>query len=175
MCGDNRFYNNVFLGTQEQNRPKEASMDLTGWYHGGIIWDEAGVVAKGLTAYDKCPIPEEWAKWCKEPHDVSDFATAKLPVYIGSNLYLGDASMYAKGEADSARISDEDPQVVLSEDSDKIFLKVNMSGHPEKIKTRFVTSELLGKAFQPRARFENSDGSAVCIDEDYFGKKRDGE
>lgn len=42
-----------------QRRKEEASMDLTGWYHGGIIWDEAGVAAKGLTAYDKCPTLEE--------------------------------------------------------------------------------------------------------------------
>ncbi len=175
MCGDNRFYNNVFLGTQEPNRPKEVSMDLTGWYHGGIIWKKDGTVAKGLTSYDSCPTPDEWEKWCQLSHDVLDFASAKLPVYIGSNLYFGDAEMYVKGEENSVCIPGENPQVTLSEEAETVFLNIDFDGHLGEVETRVIHSDILGKAFQPRVRFENPDGTDLLIDEDFFGKKRTGE
>ena len=39
-------------------------------------------------------------------------------------------------------------------------------------KRDLVTSELLGKVIVPDLPFENVDGSAVRVDTDYFGKKR---
>ena len=175
MCGDNRFYNNIFLGTQELNRPKEKAMDLTGWYHGGIIWKEDGSVAKGLASYDTCPTSEEWSEWCSKNHDVLDFAAAKLPIFAGSNLYFGDATMWAKGEANSVRIPDENPQAVLSGEADGVFLKLDLGGHAGEITARVIHSAILGEAFQPSARFENPDGTDLWIDEDFFGRKRVGE
>jgi hypothetical protein len=35
-----------------------------------------------------------------------------------------------------------------------------------------ITTEILGKAKIPKARFDNPDGTALKIDTDYFGKKR---
>jgi hypothetical protein len=175
MCGDNRFYNNIFLGTQELNRPKEKAMDLTGWYHGGIIWKEDGTVAKGLASYDTCPTSEEWNAWCSENHDVLDFAAAKLPFFAGSNLFFGDAAMYVKGESDSVCIPSENPQAILTEEEGEVFLKLDFGGHPAEVATRVIHSGILGEAFQPRARFENPDGTSLWIDEDFFGRKRTGE
>lgn len=43
-----------------------------------------------------------------------------------------------------------------------------MVGQPRKL----VTTELLGKARIPDARFENPDGTALKLDRDYFGRKR---
>jgi alpha-N-arabinofuranosidase len=37
---------------------------------------------------------------------------------------------------------------------------------------RLVTTELLGKATVPNLPFENRDGSAIRLNTDYFGKKR---
>ncbi|NLW89468.1 MAG: right-handed parallel beta-helix repeat-containing protein [Clostridiaceae bacterium] len=172
MCGDNRFYNNIFLGTQDLNRPKEKRMDLTGWYHGGIIWKEDGTVAKGLASYDSCPTPEEWSGWCRSLHDVLDFAAAKLPVFVGSNLYFGDATMYAKGEAGSVCVPGENPQAILKEGDDGVFLSLDFGGHLTEVTTQFIDSAKLGEAFEPRARFENPDSTDIVIDTDFFGAKR---
>jgi hypothetical protein len=35
-----------------------------------------------------------------------------------------------------------------------------------------VTTEVLGKAFEPQQRFEDRDGSDIVFDNDYFGAKR---
>lgn len=39
---------------------------------------------------------------------------------------------------------------------------------------RLITSDILGKAFEPEQRFENADGSAIVFDTDYYGNKREG-
>jgi hypothetical protein len=39
---------------------------------------------------------------------------------------------------------------------------------------RIITSDILGKAFEPDQRFENPDGSEIVFDTDYYGKKRSG-
>ena len=35
-----------------------------------------------------------------------------------------------------------------------------------------VSSDTLGKAFEPEQRFENPDGTAIIFDRDYFGSHR---
>jgi alpha-N-arabinofuranosidase len=42
-----------------------------------------------------------------------------------------------------------------------------------QVKTQIVTTDLLGKAKMPNARYENPDGTPLIIDIDYHGKKRD--
>ena len=39
---------------------------------------------------------------------------------------------------------------------------------------RIITSDILGKAFEPDQRFENPDGSEIVFDTDFYGKKRSG-
>jgi hypothetical protein len=38
-----------------------------------------------------------------------------------------------------------------------------------------ITSDILGKAFEPEQRFEAPDGSDIIFDTDYYGNKRTGE
>ena len=39
-------------------------------------------------------------------------------------------------------------------------------------RTGIITSDLLGKAFEPEQRFENPDGTEIIFDRDYFGDHR---
>ena len=48
------------------------------------------------------------------------------------------------------------------------------SRHESAGPCRMITSDILGKAFEPDQRFENPDGSAIVFDTDYYGKKRTG-
>ncbi|MDD4096329.1 MAG: hypothetical protein PHP22_08840, partial [Oscillospiraceae bacterium] len=84
-------------------------------------------------------------------------------------------TMWTKGEANSVRIPGENPQAVLSEEPDGVFLKLDLGGHAGEVTARVIHSDILGEAFQPRARFENPDGTGLWIDEDFFGRKRAGE
>jgi alpha-N-arabinofuranosidase len=58
---------------------------------------------------------------------------------------------------------DEEGKVILCFDFDK---KINT------VKTRIVTTDLLGKAIVPNLPFENRDGTPLKIDYDYLGIKR---
>ncbi|WP_281228982.1 carbohydrate-binding protein [Flavobacterium aquiphilum] len=63
------------------------------------------------------------------------------------------------------------PKFVERKDGIYLILSENESWrntNPRKL----VTTELLGKAVAPQQEFKNPDGSALRIDTDYFGKKR---
>jgi hypothetical protein len=45
----------------------------------------------------------------------------------------------------------------------------------KKGKCRLITSDILGKAFEPDQRFESPDGSEIIFDTDCYGEKRTGE
>ena len=38
-----------------------------------------------------------------------------------------------------------------------------------------ISSDTLGKAFEPEQRYENPDGSSITFDVDYYGNSRGGE
>ena len=42
----------------------------------------------------------------------------------------------------------------------------------KKGKCRLITSDILGKAFEPEQRFESPDGSDIIFDTDYYGDVR---
>jgi hypothetical protein len=173
MGGDNRYYNNIFLGSQAENRAKEAKMEFDNWYHDGVKKPVDGKpVPKGLAAYDECPTLEQWREWAQDLHGVEDFAHAKLPMYCASNLYFGDAAPYKQGEEDSASYADLNPQYEIVREDDNVYLILDLSDRVATVEGKIVTSELLGYAFQSRARFENADGTPVCIENDFYGENR---
>ena len=43
----------------------------------------------------------------------------------------------------------------------------------KKGECRMITTDILGKAFEPEQRFESPDGSDLVFDTDYFGDKRE--
>ena len=46
--------------------------------------------------------------------------------------------------------------------------------HEKAGECRIITSNILGKAFEPEQRFEAPDGSDLVLDTDFFGNKREG-
>ena len=44
--------------------------------------------------------------------------------------------------------------------------------HDKVSECRLITSDILGKAFEPEQRFENPDGTEIIFDRDYFGDHR---
>ena len=148
LCGDDRYYNNIFA-------PPRSGKG-------------AGGIESGLSVFDEFPLPTD--EWCKgETPD--DYAIIKLPVSIASNLYLNGSKKYAKEEgAVENAIFDEKIEIETKEG--KTILHIALDESCEKISCPAVTSDLLGKAFEPDARFENPDGSALEIDSDYLGQER---
>ena len=57
----------------------------------------------------------------------------------------------------------------------KIYLKGAKACRQEKQgKCRLITSDVLGKVFEPNQRFEAPDGSDIIFDTDYYGDSRTG-
>jgi hypothetical protein len=64
------------------------------------------------------------------------------------------------------------PEIKLMEEGENVYLQVSFSPSLVNAKTQLITSDVLGKAKIPKARFENPDGSDFRIDLDYMGNKR---
>ena len=98
------------------------------------------------------------------------YKEAELPMRVNGNVYLNGATAYKK-EANQL-ILDDNPNIAIEENENGVFLSMDFNKQIFKMKNETVTSELLGKAITPDLCFENSDGSDLRINTDYFGKER---
>ena len=107
-----------------------------------------------------------------ERGDLSEYDTAKLPVWMSGNVFLNGAKP-SKHEAEPFLQPAFDPAIALVEKADGLYLEMAFDPVWGTERTRkLVTTELLGKAVIPNQAFENPDGTPLRIDTDYFGKKR---
>jgi alpha-N-arabinofuranosidase len=88
----------------------------------------------------------------------------------GGNLYYHGARPY-RNESDAVR-SATDPKIGVVEEGERVHLHLVLDDAVQQAKTARVTTELLGKAEIPQVQYENSDGSPLKIETDYFGKHR---
>lgn len=128
--GDDRFYNNVFVGKGEN--PNSGTKNNF-----------------GLTTYNE----------------------AKLPVWISGNVYYKGSKPSVKDQNQLVE-SAFDPAVSLTEEGDRVYLKLALSQGFSGVQTQFITTDILGKAKIPKARFDKPDGTFLKIDSDYFGRLR---
>ena len=169
LGGDNRYYNNIFLGTQPDNIEKEKKIDTNEWMFSEVKIQEDGSILKGLECYNECPVGGE--SWHEGLRSVDDFAKVRLPMYCGSNLYFHDAKPY-KSEQNSLVYPDMNPLVRLVEEDDGVYLMFDFKDTLMKVDTVIVTTDFLGLAFEPELPYENPDGTPLCVEKDFFGKTR---
>ena len=136
--GDNRFYNNIFVGTG--GSPGEVAKNDDRHHR---------VSGYGLWVYD----------------------TRAYPLQAAGNVSYNHAQPSAK-EASSMVVSDFDPLVKLVAEGDRYTLQLTLEPAFKKAPATLVTTALLGKAKIPALGYENSDGSPLKVNTDYFGKKR---
>ena len=123
--GDDRFYNNVFVGTSD----------------------------------------------AKIKHGLEGYNNARLPVWMGGNTYFNGAKPSGK-DVNFSTDPAFDPKLKLVEDGNDVYLQITFNQAVYDQKVKMITTEILGKAKVPKARFDNPDGTALKIDTDYFGAKR---
>ena len=136
--GDNRFYNNIFMGGPEPPAPVSPGPPNRRLFAGFGLW-----------VYD----------------------TREYPLQTGGNVYYRGARPYVR-EANSLDLSSVDPKVELVEESTNVYFRLTPGDALQKTPTTRVTTSLLGRAKVPGVAYENPDGSALTVDSDYFGKKR---
>jgi hypothetical protein len=130
FAGDDRFYNNVFVG----------------------IGDKAD-------------------KNSKQKYGTEGYNTAKLPVLMSGNLFYYGAKP-SGSEKNFIESTAYDPEVKLTEEGVNVYLQFKPDQSYYSHKGDLITSDILGFAKIPRARFENADGTSMIINKDYFGKSR---
>lgn len=146
--GDDRFLNNVFVGTQKTSR------------HCGV---------HGTAAYDHCPA--QWPE--RTPGDDTPAADVgrSMPVTVRDNLYLNGAKAWA-GETGGCTVTDGQAALTVREEDGHYWLDNNLETLSEGCRGKMVTTEVLGRAFQSEQPYEDRDGKALVLDTDLAGEKR---
>ncbi len=171
LHGDMRFYNNVFI-----QRPIRPAMQRI-HDENQSEWDDNNVIA-GTCPYDGYPDFEEWARafdgYCGFGCNAStDRYYMPLPVWTGGNVFLSGAKPCDR-EKNFATDHATLVSVGMREESGKWYLDTNVFEALQKLdlKDTMISTDILGKAFEPEERFENPDGSAIVFDTDFFGEHR---
>lgn len=171
LHGDVRFYNNIFI-----QQPVHPALNAMKSLMDGNEWDDGNVTA-GTFPYDGYPTFEEWDKefegYCGMGSDPSDRYYMHLPVWSEGNVYCNGAKSWEKEKAPIQIKSDI--SLELEEQNGSYTLRTNLYEELAQVKLSvpFISTDLLGMAFEPEQKFESPDGSPILFDRDYFGARRD--
>ncbi len=92
----------------------------------------------------------------------------QLPATGGNVYYFG--ALPCSNE--KALVIDDNPDIEIIEEGDNVYLLITINRKQVIEKNKLITGKLLGKAEVPKAHFEDFDGTALKVDTDYFGNKR---
>ena len=170
LHGDNRFYNNIFV-QRWPNINKKIRSDSEDVYS----YENRQV---GTNVFDDYITYDEWVKFFDMENDqpsmkgIEPYHFHSLPVWIDGNVYLSGALAYKK-ENNKLINQTKDIVIELVEKDNKTMLKTNIYEYIKNFNAKLITSDTLGKAFEPEERYENPDGSSICFDKDYLGNTRE--
>ena len=145
--GDVQFMNNLFVNAANVSQYDKALLPIT---------FDGNVYTKGTIRAVTNDKPIRFGEMSKE-------AQEQFKKYKAQAASEKNALIKADFEAD-ARLSTQNDNFYLEINLDKNWLQLQ----PRKL----VTTSLLHPAIIPNLPFENTDGSMLKIDTDYFGKKR---
>ncbi|MCD6598940.1 MAG: right-handed parallel beta-helix repeat-containing protein, partial [Bacteroidales bacterium] len=103
---------------------------------------------------------------------LQEYDQVKLPVFMAGNVFLKDAKP-SKYESSPLVKPEVDPDVVLVEKNDGLYIQISFDKSLTQQQNQVVTTALLGKAKIPNLPYELANGSPFLIDTDYLGQKRD--
>jgi hypothetical protein len=99
------------------------------------------------------------------------YNNAKYPVFMSGNIYYWGAVPSVK-EGKMINSSSFNPKIKLVETTGDVYLKFTLGEDYYNLKGSLITSELLTKTRVTKTLFENTDGTPLTFDKDYFGKAR---
>lgn len=161
LHGDNRIYNNIFI--QKWQESKEAV-------------EEHDNEEVGTAVFDNYPTYEEWISHFDigqkaDMKKLAQYHFSYLPVWASGNAYFNGARAWKK-EKDNYVNETDKVFFELEEKDGRYYLNTNVYDFIKSDYDGIITSEILGKAFEPEERFENPDGTSICFDRDYMGDHR---
>jgi hypothetical protein len=176
LGGDNRFYNNVFVGDgadRDRTAPQASTEPALASFWSGAI-DMDGVPGQatfvptpvGTSQYDACPTAQEY------PHeDGTALAGPRLPVWAEGNLYAEGAEPF-RGEPTPLVVGPSPVRVeVLDAAAGTVRVDLTAAGGLDVVAP--VTTARLGMSYQAEMAYTNPDGSDLDLSTDVSGVARD--
>ena len=176
LGGDNRFYNNVFVGDRATSECTESDAQaepaLASFWSGAIDMDgvpgQATFVPTpvGTSQYDAYPTSQEYPN-----EHGSALAGPRLPVWIEGNLYADGAEPF-RAEPTALVIGTSPVRVgVVDAEAGTVRVDVGYAGGIDVVAP--VTTARLGTSYQAEMPYTNPDGSDLDLSADVFGIPRD--
>ena len=163
LHGDNRFYNNIFVQYYQvdNNESKESP-----YYQvvGNHVWDEYPTYDEWIARFDMDVEKPDMDKLAVPHFD-------HLPIWANGNAYLMGAKAWKK-ETDKFVDADTEVTVELVEKDGFYELETNIYEILGDYSNGIITSDILGKAFEPEQRFEERDESDIIFNVDFYGNHR---
>lgn len=192
LHGDVRLMNNLFVATA--HRPLIAAVKAK-LYPSDSQWDDENWEV-GTFPYSGYPSVEEWRAMFEGPARTvpRDAYCEHLPVRASGNVFLGGAQ---KSDRDTGALCSDTPvRLDLVSENGSWHLSTNAAaviraleekaaagaeetdgtGESEHggILRSAITTQALGRAFEPQERFENPDGTPIALTSDILGRTRSG-
>jgi hypothetical protein len=123
-----------------------------------------------LNADQADPQQKTRLQYGKETFGLGAFENSAFPTFSAGNVYVNGA-LPLSGDSTGVELV-FDPQMMLEERQDGIYLRLIMDDGWVSMKNGQITSELLGKAKVPDQPYTLPDGDPVIIDSDYLGEGR---
>lgn len=169
LHGDDRFYNNIFV----QRWPKKA-VSVRSDSEEVMLTDNREVGTHVMNSY---PTYEEWIAWFDMENDTPDMKSLEpyhfraLPVWVDGNAYFNGAMGYEK---ERHSLTDKENQVTieLAEKDGNLVLRTNLYEFLKDFEVELISTDTLGKAFEPEEQYENPDGTPISFDRDYLENHR---
>ena len=170
LHGDDRFYNNIFV-------QKWPVADVTTLRDSSEGTDSENRLT-GTWMFDEYPTYEEWIAQFDftKPANMVQLERAHfghLPVWVEGNMYLGGARS-CKNEINNLIVPNDrsEIKIEIEEKNGGYYLNTNIYDFLGDFTNRMINTDVLGKAFEPEQPFENTDGTPIQFDTDYFGGHR---
>ena len=161
LHGDDRFYNNIFVQKWHYDQDAEKENRLVGTH----VFDGYPTYSEWIAQFDFTKRPDMMA--LERAH------FGHLPVWSEGNVYLNGAKPWNKEV--NGLVSGQNGneiKVELVEKDGEYYLDTNIYDYIKDFSVRMINTEILGKTFEPEQYFENTDGTPIRFDSDFFGNHR---
>ncbi|MCR5521721.1 MAG: right-handed parallel beta-helix repeat-containing protein [Lachnospiraceae bacterium] len=171
LHGDDRFYNNIFV--------QKGSGDSKVVMHDSDTGTDSENRMVGTFVFDDYPTYDEWFSQFdfSKPANMKALEPAHfghLPVWSEGNVYLGGAKPYKKEK--HAVVNEAPVEIELKESNGRYTLKTNIyelfAVNEGSSPFKMIDTGILGTAFEPEQLFEDTDGTPIRFDRDYFDDHR---
>ncbi len=164
LHGDMRFYNNIFVQQEIREDLNTFAVEKSNGEQQYIC---------GTMPYESYPTEEEYKARFAATTPLSGIDRDRyydhLPVWYEGNVYLNGAVPCSK---ETAAVKDGEISWSLTEEDQKMLFATDAFAKAADVACELITTETLGKAFEPEQKFEKPDGSPITFTKDYLGRKR---